>query len=115
MKIANRCAGIEAEQMEPPIKRLQLRMGVANRAFGLEPALESVDVLVAQMLGPIDLGCGLVEELEKALQSIDVLPHCRADHRRRELPQCRADRERQSARAQLNEIDESRAAVRGVD
>ena len=91
-------------------------MAVDGRhTLGLEPALESVDVLVAQMLGPIDLGCGLVEELEKALQSIDVLPHCRADHRRRELPQCRADRERQSARAQLNEIDESRAAVRGVD
>src|SRR5437879_13705821 len=53
MKIANRCAGIEAEQMEPPIKRLQLRMGVA---FGLDNRGSSLQMTAECGVGMLDGG-----------------------------------------------------------
>ena len=86
-----------------------------GHTLGLEPALEAVDVLDAQLLGPVDLGRGLVEELEEPLQSVDVLDHGRADHCRRDVPERRAECERQPTWAQLDKINQGRAAVRRVD
>ena len=86
-----------------------------RHALGLEPALEAVDVLGAQMLWAVDSGGRLVEKLEEALQPIDVLDDRRAHHGRRELPQRRSEGERQAARSQRNEIDQGRSAVGGVD
>jgi hypothetical protein len=68
MKIANRCAGIEAEQMEPPIKRLQLRMGVANRAFGLDNRGSSLQMTAECGVGMLDGGW----RLESTCDGLDI-------------------------------------------
>src|SRR5580700_2789456 len=77
-----------------------------RHTLGLKPALESVDVLDAEMLGAVDLGCGFIEKLKEALQPIDVLAHGRADHGRRDLPKSRTESQRQTAWTQVNEINE---------